>query len=135
MSKKYVTINTSRGLFQYNRLPFGVSSAPAIFQRVIDNVLQGIPGVCAYLDDILVTGRTQEEHLQNLDRVLSRLSTAGLRLNVDKCTFMAPEVTYLGYRIDKEGLHAVKEKVQAVSMAPAPRNTKELRSYLGCLNY
>ena len=58
-----------------------------------------------------------------------------MRLNVDKCTFMAPEVTYLGYRIDKEGLHAVNEKVQAIAMAPAPQNCKELRSYLGCLNY
>ena len=56
----------SRGLFQYNRLPFGVSSSPAIFQRVIDNVLQIIPYVCAYLDDILVTGRTDEEHLKRL---------------------------------------------------------------------
>ena len=92
----------SRGLFQYNRLPFGVSSSPAIFQRVIDNVLQKIPYVCAYLDDILVTGRTDEEHLPNLDKVLSRLAKAGMRLNVDKCTFVAPEVTYLGYRIDKE---------------------------------
>ena len=72
-SKKYVTINTSRGLFQYNRLPFGVSSSPAIFQRVIDNVLQRIPYVCAYLDDILVTGRTDDEHLSNLDKVLQRL--------------------------------------------------------------
>ena len=134
-SKKYVTINTSRGLFQYNRLPFGVSSSPAIFQRVIYNVLQIIPYVCAYLDDILVTVRTDDEHLSNLDKVLSRLAKAGMRLNVDKCTFMAPEVTYLGYRIDKEGLHAVNEKVQAIAMAPAPQNSKELRSYLGCLNY
>ena len=56
-------------------------------------------------------------------------------VNVDKCTFMAPEVTYLGYRIDKEGRHAVNEKVQAIALAPAPQNCKELRSYLGCLNY
>ena len=134
-SKKYVTINTSRGLFQYNRLPFGVSSSPAIFQRVIDNVLQRIPYVCAYLDDILLTGRTDDEHLSNLDKVLSRLAKAGMKLNVDKCTFMPPEVTYLGYRIDKEGLHAVNEKVQSIAMAPAPQNSKELRSDLGCLNY
>ena len=118
-----------------NRLRFGVSSSPAIFQRVIDNVLQRIPYVCAYLDDILVTGRTNEEHLHNLDKVLSRLATAGMRLNVDKCTYMAPDVTYLGYRIDKEGLHAVNEKVQEITMAPASHNCKELRSYLGCLSY
>ena len=91
--------------------------------------------MCGYLDDILVTGRTDDEHLSNLDKVLLRLAKAGMRLNVDKCTFMAPEVTYLGYRIDKEGLHAVNEKVEAIAMAPAPQNSKELRSYLGCLNY
>ena len=69
-SKKYVMINTHKGLFQYNRLPFGVSFAPANFQRYIDSLLQGLQGTSAYLDDILVTGATSEEHLQNLDRVL-----------------------------------------------------------------
>ena len=73
-ARKYVTINTQKGLFQYTRLPFGVSSAPAIFQRIMDNLLQGIPQVCVYLDDILVTGKSTEEHLKNLEEVLSRLN-------------------------------------------------------------
>ena len=70
-SKEYTTINTHRGLFCYNRLPFGVSSAPSIFQRIIENILQGLKHVCVYLDDILITGATEEEHLQNLDTVLT----------------------------------------------------------------
>ena len=69
-SKKYTTINTHKGLFQYNRLPFGVASSPAIFQRTMDTLLQGIEGVSVYLDDILVTGPTEEEHLKTLERVL-----------------------------------------------------------------
>ena len=61
-SKKLVTVNTHRGLFQYNRLPFGVSAAPAVFQRTMENLLRGCQGVCIYLDDILIAGSTTEEH-------------------------------------------------------------------------
>ena len=78
--RKYVTINTHRGLFTYKRLPYGVSSAPGIFQRVMDNLVKGIPNTMVYLDDILITGSTEEEHLTALDQVLSRLEQAGFRL-------------------------------------------------------
>ena len=73
-----VTINTHKGLYRYTRLPFGVSSAPSIFQRTMENLLQGLSHVCVYLDDILVTGRSEEEHLQTLESVLSRLEQVGL---------------------------------------------------------
>ena len=76
-SKQYVTINTHKGLYRYNRLPFGVSAAPSIFQRIMENLLQGIPGVSIYLDDILIIGPTDNV---TLDKVLDRLETAGLRL-------------------------------------------------------
>jgi len=65
-SKKYTTINTHQGLYQYTRLPFGIGSAPAIFQRIIENILQGVPQTCIYLSDILLTGKTKTEHLNNL---------------------------------------------------------------------
>ena len=77
-SKQYMTINTHRGLFQYNRPPFGVLSAPRIFQQGMDNLLQGMAHVAAYMD-ILVTGASEQEHLQNLDTVLQKLETAGVR--------------------------------------------------------
>ena len=76
-SRQCTVINTHKGLFQYNRLPFGISSAPAIFQRVMERLLQGIAGVVVYLDDVLVTGRTNEEHLESLELVLKRLEEAG----------------------------------------------------------
>ena len=103
-SKQYTTMNTHRGLFYYNRLPFGVASAPSIFKHTMKNILQGIDHVCVYLDDILVTGATEQEHLQNLDKVLSRLETAGMRLKHDKCAFLLPAVEYLGHRISEQGL-------------------------------
>ena len=80
-SKKYVVINTSKGLFRSNRLPFGISSAPGIFQRVMESLLNGIPKVVVYLDDILITGSNTDEHLQHLSKVLQ---DAGLRLKADK---------------------------------------------------
>ncbi|XP_039524968.1 uncharacterized protein K02A2.6-like [Pimephales promelas] len=134
-SKKYVTVNTHKGLFTYRVLPFGVSSSPAIFQRTIEGVLQGIPYVAVFLDDILVTGRNDEEHLQTLARVLRRLQEAGLRLKRSKCSFMEKEVTFLGHKVDETGLHPVPEKVTALQNAPAPKNVTELKAYLGLLNY
>ena len=134
-SRKYVVINTHRGLFRYNRLPFGVSSAPGIFQRTMENLLQGIPGVVVYIDDVLVTGKSEEEHLAALEETLRRLKEAGLRLKKSKCVFMASSVIYLGYRIDAESLHPVPEKVQALKEAPMPCNVSELKSYLGLPTY
>ena len=100
-TKQCVTINTHKGLYQVNRLPFGVSSAPSMFQRIMESILQGISNVCVYIDDILVSGRTAEEHLQSLEVVLIRLEEAGVRFKQDKCFFMLPSVEYLGFRISE----------------------------------
>ena len=124
-SRKYVVINTHRGLFRYNRMPFGVSSAPGVFQRVMENLLK----------DILITGETESEHLATLEEVLRRLAGAGLHLKQEKCTFLAPSVTYLGFKIYSQGLHPVSEKVQAIQNAPEPHKQSSLKSYLGLLSY
>ena len=128
-------INTHKGLYKYKRLPYGVSSAPGIFQRAMENLLQGIDGVAMYIDNILVTGATEEEHLKALGEVLSRLENAGLRAKKNKCRFMAPSVLYLGYWIDTKGLHPLADKVQAIERAPVPQNVTELKSFLGLLTY
>ena len=134
-SKELVVINTHRGLFRYNRLPFGVSSAPGIFQRMMENLLRGIDKVVVYLDDILITGTSEEDHLSTLEKVLKRLQDARLRLKRNKCKFMLPSVSYLGYQIDAEGLHPLPEKVAAVQSAPVPKSVTELKSFLGLLTY
>ena len=80
-----ITINTHKGLYQFNQLPFGVASAPAIFQRTMDVILQGLPGVICYIDDILITGSSDKEHLANLEEVLKRLQYHGVKLKSSKC--------------------------------------------------
>ncbi|EYB86471.1 hypothetical protein Y032_0278g1160 [Ancylostoma ceylanicum] len=91
-SKELLTINTHRGLFRYNRLTFGVKSAPGIFQQIIDSMIAGLNGVAAYLDDIIVTGRNMEEHRQNLEALFERIHTYGFRVRMEKCTFMMSEI-------------------------------------------
>ena len=88
-----------------------------------------------YTDDILVTGATEEEHLQALDAVLTRLEKADLRAKKIKCAFMVPLVYYLGYRITAEGIHPLPSKVKAIKEAPVPSNVTELKAYLGLLTY
>ncbi len=79
-SMPYVTINTHQGLYQYTHLPFGIASAPAIFQRLMETISQGIPGVLCYIDDILVTGKNEEEHLRSLNLVFLKLKNHEFRL-------------------------------------------------------
>ena len=129
-SKKYVVINTLRGLFRYTRLPFGISSAPGIFQRVIESVLQGIERVVVYLDDILITGSSEEEHLKTLDEVLDRLDRAGLRVKRNKCEILKRSVSYLGHRIDTDGLHPLPDRIQAIKEAPTPNSVILGHAYL-----
>ncbi|XP_041475767.1 uncharacterized protein K02A2.6-like [Lytechinus variegatus] len=134
-SREFVTINTHRGLFRYKRLPFGVSTAPSVFQRTMESLLAGIPGVAVYLDDLLITGESTDAHMKNLRAVLDVLLKAGLRLKKEKCVFLKEEVDYLGHTITEKGLRPTGDKVQAITNAPEPKSVKELRSFLGLLNY
>ena len=130
-----MVVNTHKGLFRYNRMPYGISSAPAIFQRIMESLLKGIPHVVSYLDDILISGSTVQEHIDTLDQILNRLEKAGLKLQQKKCTFMVPEVVSLGHKINAQGLYPLAEKVEAVQAVPVPKNITELKSYLGLLSY
>ena len=113
-SKEYVTVNTHRGRFYYNRLPYGISSAPAIFQRNMENILQDKTYVAVYLDDITMTGATNAQYLETLDLVLGRLEEEVLQPKREKYTFLADEVVYLGQKIDQHGLHPVEDKDEAI---------------------
>ena len=134
-SSGYVKINTHKCLYKYKRLPYGVASAPAVFQKLMENVLSGIPNVVSYLDDILVTGKDDAERLTTLKAVFNRLQQFGLRLKLPKCRFLQQSVEYLGHLVDAKGLHATPSKVKALIEAPAPRDITELRAFLGLLNY
>ncbi|KFD67429.1 hypothetical protein M514_20465 [Trichuris suis] len=130
-----LTLNTPKGLMEMTRLPFGVDVAPSIFQRFMDTCMAGLEGVKAYLDDVLITGRSEEEHWKRVEDVLARLSEVGVRLRRDKCIFGVKEVEYLGFRIDSQGVHPTAEKVEAIQKAPSPTNKTELQAFLGLLNF
>lgn len=134
-SKAITTINTPRGLFQYNRLCYGISSAPGIFQRTMDQLLKDIPGVLVFLDDVLISGKDVEEHNLRVDKVLTRLEKAGVRLQGEKCRWSLPSISYLGFRIDQEGIHPTQDKLDAISKAPVPQNVPQVQAYLGLLNF
>ncbi|PFX11106.1 Retrovirus-related Pol polyprotein from transposon 17.6 [Stylophora pistillata] len=101
----------------------------------MENLLQGIPQVIVRMDDILISGKDDNDHMAKLEAVLKKLSTAGLRLRREKCFFMVPEVTYSGYVINGRGIKPVAAKVEAIQNAPAPGNVTQLRAFLGMLNY
>ena len=134
-SQKYLTINTHKGLYTYKRLPFGIASAPALFQSLMDKILLDLEGCACYLDDIIVSGTTYEESQRNLNRVLERLDKYNVKANLKKCEFHKPSVTFLGYVLSGKGLLPVEDKVKAISEAPTPTNLTQLRSFLGMLNY
>lgn len=130
-----LTINTHRGLFRYNRLIYGISSAPAIWQRTMEQVLQGLSGVQCILDDMIITGNSDDNHLENLEAVLMRLQKNGLKANIDKCDIFKEKIDFCGHTIDEKGLHKTPSKVEAVRKAPVPENVTQLRSFLGLVNY
>ena len=97
----------------------------------MEGLLQGIPNVSVYLYDILITGKTEQDHLAILEKILSRLQNAGIRLKRCKCAFMLSSIDILGHRISADGLQPTKEKVRAISEALAPQNVTQLHSFLG----
>ncbi|UYV66738.1 K02A2.6-like [Cordylochernes scorpioides] len=130
-----LAINTHKGLFKVNHLPFGVSCAPGIFQRRMESLIAKIPGVVVYLDDILVTGKDEMEHDLRLREVLKSIQRMGLTLKKEKCEFKKSLLIFLGCRIDAEGIHPTEEKCEAIKNFPKPENKKELQSFLGLLNF
>jgi len=121
-SKPLLTINTHMGLFQYARLPFGISTAPALWQKAMAQVLQGIPGVVYFIDDILITGHTRAEHEANLCKILDRIREDGLRLKCSKCMFFQKELEFLGHQISWEGIKPTENRIKSIKDTPAPKN-------------
>ena len=134
-TKDLTTINTHQGLYRYNRLSFGISSAPAVCQELLDKTLHGLRFTCGRIDDIIVSGKNDEEHLQNLKAVFSRLRERGLRLNKEKCSFMQDELENLGSVVDKHGTRKSPKKIEAVRVLQEPHNVTQLRENLGLMTY
>ena len=128
---------TKYGLFEFSRMPFGLCNAPATYCRVMNLVLRGLnwDTVLAFLDDILVLGKSFDDHLQNLRQVFTRLRDFGLRLKPKKCAFFQAEVEFLGRRVSQAGLRLGQEHIEAVVKWPIPRSSKEVEQFLGLVNY
>lgn len=134
-TKEKLVINTPFGLYRYNRLPFGISSAPAIFQRYLEQLIQHIPGTANYLDDILVTGRTKSELLKTLSEVFQVFHHANLKCNIEKCLFGVPQVEYLGHIFSASGIKPTPAHIDALRKLAPPKDTSQLKSVLGQINY
>ena len=128
---------TRRGCFRYKVLPFGLTTAPSVFQRLMDLVLCGLTYVTClvYLDDIIVYSRDFDTHVQRLQEVFERLRGANLKLHVKKCCLFQQKVAFLGHVISEAGIEVQQDKVSAVRDWPTPRNLTELRSFLGLCSY
>lgn len=130
-SKELTTIHTIWGLYQYQFLPFGLTISPGIFQSVIDGIIQDLPGVRSYQDDIIVYGNSQQQHDDRLYQLLDALNDSNVQINQKKSVFSVPSLTYLGYSIDGDGIHPNLERIRAVQKAPKPTTAKQLQSFLG----
>lgn len=118
-------------------MPFGLKTAPATFQRTIDNVLRGLQGIhcLVYLDDIIIYSSSLQEHIDKLRIVFDRLRETNLKVQLDKSEFLRKEVLYLGHTITNEGLKPNDDKIKAVLNYPLPRTTTEIKSFLGLVGY
>lgn len=134
-SQKLTTISTHKGLYMFKRLPYGLASAPGILQREMDKMLSGIPGVGCFFDDIVVAGKDEKEVGERLYCVLKKLSDAGLTVKKEKCKFFSDKITFLGYEVDKNGLHIPNERIEAITNVQVPNNIQEVKAFLGLVNY
>ena len=134
-SRYITTFGTHMGLMRYKRLNFGISSAAEIFQNVIRETLEGIDGAKNISDDILVFGKSHEEHDQNLRAVFQRLREKGLTLNKSKCEYSKDKLEFFGYVFSKDGIAPDPKKVEEVVNLSTPSTASEVRSLLGMTNY
>ena len=134
-SSLLTTFNSPIGRFRWLRLPFGIRCAPEIFQRIMDQMLEGITGATSIMDDIIVAGRDVTEHDQVLHKVTERVTQYNLKLNAKKCQIRKAEVPYVGHLLTAEGLKPDPEKVEAVRNMPAPSDKEGVKCFLGFITY
>lgn len=133
--REILTLSTCKGLYKVNRLMYGIALGPTIWQREIENLLQGIPGVAIFIDDIVITGESNEVHLSRLEEVLRRFKEHNITLNVQKCGFFLESVNYCGYTLDKNGVHKDQVKMDAITKMSRPTNITEVRAFTDMINY
>ena len=127
---------TPFGKYEFNMVPFGLAQAPAYFQALINKVLKGLHKIAvAYLDDIIIFSKNEEEHLEHLRIIFQRLKEASLKLKRSRCDFMKAQIQYLGHLISCSGIQPLPEKLESIKHMPAPRSPKEVKQFLGLTGY
>lgn len=135
-SKEKTAFACHKGLFQFNRMPFGLSNAPAVYQELMNIVLQGQEEFAiAYLVDILIFSETPQDHLRRIQDVFHRLRQHGLKLKLKKCSFFKEQTEYLGFIINEHGVKPDPKKVEAIQKLPAPTTVREVRGFIGMCSY
>lgn len=134
-SRPCTTISTHVGTFEYVRTPYGICSIPEKFQKLMEEVLRSVPMTAVYFDDACIGGVSKEDNIKNVREVLRRLQAVGLRVKLAKCEFFKRAVCYVGHVIDRDGLHPDNKKVKAISNAPHPTDIRQLKAFLGLVNY
>ncbi len=134
-AKEITAFCTPQGLFQYKKMCFGLKNAPATFQRMINEVISGIPNCEAYVDDLIVYSNTWSEHVQTLRQLFDRLAEANLTINLAKSEFGHATVTYLGHEVGQGHIKPIYAKVEAINAVPPPKTKRELMRFLGMVGY
>ncbi|KAJ1134915.1 hypothetical protein NDU88_001361 [Pleurodeles waltl] len=134
-SQHLTSFITSDGAFQFVRMPFGLASASAVFQRVMQRILSNVNNTLVFQDDVLVWGASEQAHDEALAIVLKKLEKAGLTISRNKCRFGVEEVEYLGHTLNQHGVKPKMKLIDAIAKAPAPQNKDQLRSFLGLAEY
>ncbi|UYV79315.1 K02A2.6-like [Cordylochernes scorpioides] len=129
------TMSTPYGRYCYTRMPYGLSSAPEIFQRIIHQLYLGVPNVVTYMDDVLIYSDSETEHLKILEQVLKIARENGLKFDKTKTQLMQPSVRYLGHIVSTEGIRPLESKVKAILDMPRPQDKKALQRFLGMVTY
>lgn len=122
-------------MYLWNRMPFGLRNSGSTFQRFINHVLRDISNIFVYLDDILVFTETRDEHLKVIESIFNRMQTYQTTLNVEKCTFLQREVTFLGHVVNEKGITISREKVRSIEEFPVPKTVRSLKRFLGVVNF
>lgn len=129
------TFITNWGLFRYKRLLFGVNCAPELFQNLMESILAECKNTVVFIDDIMISGSTEEEHDLAVKHTLAVLKRYGILLNIHKCKFKQTEISFLGHVLSPEGVSPSEEKVRSILQFRAPLSKEELRSFLGLVTY
>ncbi|GBN32419.1 Retrovirus-related Pol polyprotein from transposon 297 [Araneus ventricosus] len=135
--REKTAFTTGKGLWQFKVMPFGLCNTPATLDRLMETVFRGLTSEAClvYLDDIIIVGRTFEEHLNNIRKVFKRLQKANLKLSPKKFRFFRKEVSYLGHIISADGVKTDPEEIKAVVDWPRPETVHDLRSFPGLCTF